>query len=98
MCLCPTLQCDNHHNSQSACLQDLQGVCCRVCRKNFDKWWKMTWTTVKIPGKGTIYDYFVNFKTSKFMPWTDLVSPRQQSCSTSLIPWKQSFGCGQGWP
>ena len=44
------------------------------CRKNFDKWWKGTWTTVKIPGKGTIYDYFVNFKTSKFTPWTDLVT------------------------
>lgn len=45
-----------------------------ICRKNFDKWWKGTWTTVKIPGKGTIYDYFVNFKTSKFTPWTDLVT------------------------
>ena len=44
------------------------------CRKNFDKWWKGTWTTVKIPGKGTIFDYFVNFKTSKFTPWTDLVT------------------------
>ncbi|KAK9817742.1 hypothetical protein WJX72_001478 [[Myrmecia] bisecta] len=43
-------------------------------RKNFDKWWKNTWTTVKIPGKGTIYDYFVNFKTGKFTPWTDLVA------------------------
>ena len=24
--------------------------------------------------QGTIYDYFVNFKTSKFTPWTDLVT------------------------
>ena len=47
---------------------------CVHCRKNFDKWWKGTWTTVKIPGKGTIYDYFVNFKTNKFTPWTDLVT------------------------
>ena len=29
---------------------------------------------MKLPGKGTIYDYFVNFKTSKFTPWTDLVT------------------------
>ena len=50
----------------------LNAVTC--CRKNFDKWWKGTWTTVKIPGKGTIYDYFVNFKTNKFTPWTDLVT------------------------
>ena len=24
--------------------------------------------------QGTIYDYFVNFKTGKFTPWTDLVT------------------------
>ncbi|KAK9867723.1 hypothetical protein WJX84_004647 [Apatococcus fuscideae] len=43
-------------------------------RKNFDKWWKSAWTTVKLPGKGTVYDYYVNFKTLKFTPWTDLVT------------------------
>ena len=26
-----------------------------ICRKNFDKWWKMTWTTVKIPGKVSVH-------------------------------------------
>ena len=45
-----------------------------LCRKNFDKWWKSAWTTVKMPGKGTVYDYYVNFKTLKFTPWTDLVT------------------------
>ena len=45
-----------------------------TCRKNFDKWWKTAWTTVKMPGKGTVYDYYVNFKTLKFTPWTDLVT------------------------
>eukprot|EP00878_Enallax_costatus_P012531 GHUV01013087.1.p1 GENE.GHUV01013087.1~~GHUV01013087.1.p1 ORF type:complete len:2750 (+),score=1040.15 GHUV01013087.1:633-8882(+) len=42
-------------------------------RRNFDKWWKQTWTTVKLPGKGTVYDYFVNAKTGKFQPWAELV-------------------------
>lgn len=43
-------------------------------RRNFDKWFKQTWTTVKIPGKGTVYDYFVNPKTQKFQPWAELVT------------------------
>eukprot|EP00884_Botryococcus_braunii_P010094 jgi/Botrbrau1/19086/Bobra.0077s0003.2 len=43
-------------------------------RKNFDKWWKSTWTSVKFPGKGSVFDYYVNFKTGKFAPWTDLVT------------------------
>lgn len=42
-------------------------------RKNFDKYWKQTWTSVKFPGKGTIFDYFVNSKLQKFTPWSDLV-------------------------
>lgn len=43
-------------------------------RQNFDKWCKRTWSAVKIPGKGTVFDYFVNPKTSKFQPWAELVT------------------------
>ncbi|CAD7704939.1 unnamed protein product [Ostreobium quekettii] len=46
-------------------------------RKNFDKWWKQSWTSVKIPGKGTVYDYLVNPKTAKFQPWAELVTEVQ---------------------
>lgn len=53
-------------------------------RKNFDKWWKGQWTTVKIPGKGTIYDYFINFKTGKFTPWTDLVTDIEYNSSLTM--------------
>ena len=42
-------------------------------RRNFDKWFKQTFTTIKWPGKGTIFDYYANFKTGKFAPWSELV-------------------------
>jgi len=42
-------------------------------RKEFDKWWKRTWTTIKFPGKGSVFDYYINAKTVKFAPWSDLV-------------------------
>ena len=30
---------------------------------------QLTWSTVRFPQKGTVYDYFVNFKAGKFAPW-----------------------------
>lgn len=27
------------------------------------------WTSVRFPQKGTVFDYYVNFRTSKFAPW-----------------------------
>ena len=42
-------------------------------RKNFDKWWRATWTTVKLPPKGSVFDYYVNAKAAKFAPWAELV-------------------------
>ena len=42
-------------------------------RKNFDKWWRSTWTTVKLPSKGSVFDYYVNAKAAKFAPWAELV-------------------------
>eukprot|EP00879_Flechtneria_rotunda_P027778 GHRR01029772.1.p1 GENE.GHRR01029772.1~~GHRR01029772.1.p1 ORF type:complete len:1069 (+),score=390.30 GHRR01029772.1:36-3209(+) len=53
-------------------------------RRNFDKWWKQTWTTVKLPGKGTVYDYFVNAKTGKFQPWAELVADVQFDSSKPM--------------
>ena len=59
-------------------------------RRNFDKWFKQTWTTVKIPGKGTVYDYFVNPKTQKFQPWSELVTDvdydSSKAMSTIFVP------------
>ena len=51
-------------------------------RKNFDKWFKQTFTTVKWPGKGTVFDYYVNFKTGKFAPWSELVVDADFDSST----------------
>jgi dynein heavy chain, axonemal len=42
-------------------------------KRNFDKWFKQTFTSVKFPGKGTVFDFYVNVKTAKFAPWSELV-------------------------
>ncbi|KAI8464229.1 MAG: flagellar alpha dynein [Monoraphidium minutum] len=52
-------------------------------RRKFDKWWKATWTTVKMPGKGSVYDYYVNPKTAKFTPWAELVADVPYNSATT---------------
>jgi len=77
-----------------SCLRAFGGGLCEKdginYRKNFDKWFKSTWTSVKIPGKGTVYDYFVNPKTQKFQPWAELVTDvdydSSQPMSTVFVP------------
>ncbi|KAI3429649.1 hypothetical protein D9Q98_005734 [Chlorella vulgaris] len=62
-----------------ACVWAFGGALCEKdgvkYRQAFDKWWKSTWSAVRFPAKGTVYDYYVNFRASKFSPWADLVQP-----------------------
>lgn len=54
-------------------------------RRNFDKWFKQTFTAVKFPGKGTVYDYYINFKTGKFAPWSELVMDAEFDSQTMTM-------------
>ncbi|XP_064890245.1 dynein axonemal heavy chain 17 isoform X3 [Columba livia] len=42
-------------------------------RLEFSKWWVSEFKTVKYPAQGTIFDYYIDPKTRKFMPWTEKV-------------------------
>ncbi|XP_061866833.1 dynein axonemal heavy chain 17 isoform X5 [Colius striatus] len=42
-------------------------------RLEFSKWWVNEFKTVKFPSTGTIFDYFIDPVTKKFMPWTEKV-------------------------
>ena len=42
-------------------------------RKEFSKWWKDTWKTVKFPHRGEVWDYYVDKKKQEFMPWAESV-------------------------
>ncbi|XP_069067570.1 dynein axonemal heavy chain 11 [Pleurodeles waltl] len=39
----------------------------------FSHWWTKEMKAVKFPTQGTIFDYFLDHKTKKFVPWTDSV-------------------------
>ncbi|KAM4843232.1 dynein axonemal heavy chain 17 [Thomomys bottae] len=42
-------------------------------RVEFSKWWINEFKTIKFPSQGTIFDYYIDPETKKFMPWTDKV-------------------------
>ncbi|EFN60095.1 hypothetical protein CHLNCDRAFT_133411 [Chlorella variabilis] len=75
-----------------ACVWAFGGALCEKdgikYRQAFDKWWKATWTAVRFPQKGTVYDYYPNFKSAKFSPWADLVQPVEYDGS---VPMSQVF-------
>ncbi|KAM6111100.1 LOW QUALITY PROTEIN: dynein axonemal heavy chain 17 [Pterocles gutturalis] len=42
-------------------------------RVEFSKWWVNEFKTIKFPAQGTIFDYFIDPETKKFLPWTEKV-------------------------
>uniref|UniRef100_A0A8C3CT99 Dynein axonemal heavy chain 17 n=1 Tax=Cairina moschata TaxID=8855 RepID=A0A8C3CT99_CAIMO len=42
-------------------------------RVEFSKWWVNEFKTIKFPSQGTIFDYYIDSETKKFMPWTEKV-------------------------
>ncbi|XP_006886407.1 PREDICTED: dynein heavy chain 17, axonemal [Elephantulus edwardii] len=42
-------------------------------RVEFSKWWVNEFKTIKFPSQGTIFDYYIDPDTKKFLPWTDKV-------------------------
>lgn len=42
-------------------------------RVEFSRWWINEFKTIKFPSQGTIFDYYLDPDTKKFLPWTDKV-------------------------
>ena len=38
-------------------------------RKVFNQWWRGEWKTIKFPGRGTVFDYYIDPETSKLEEW-----------------------------
>ncbi|MCJ8738612.1 hypothetical protein PDJAM_G00037770 [Pangasius djambal] len=42
-------------------------------RVEFSKWWVSEFKTIKFPSEGTVFDYFIDRESKKFIPWTEKV-------------------------
>ncbi|KAM4874879.1 dynein axonemal heavy chain 11 [Thomomys bottae] len=43
------------------------------CQADFSRWWHKEMKAVKFPSQGTIFDYYLDHETKKFLPWADKV-------------------------
>ncbi|MED6234546.1 hypothetical protein ATANTOWER_026276 [Ataeniobius toweri] len=39
----------------------------------FSQWWTKEMRTVKLPTQGTVFDYYLDHETKRFLPWRDIV-------------------------
>ncbi|XP_008430693.1 dynein heavy chain 11, axonemal isoform X2 [Poecilia reticulata] len=39
----------------------------------FSQWWTKEMRTVKFPTQGTVFDYYLDHQTKRFLPWSDIV-------------------------
>ena len=39
----------------------------------FSKWWTTEFKHIKFPSQGTVFDYFLDSKTHKWLPWSEKV-------------------------
>ncbi|KAM3873375.1 dynein axonemal heavy chain 11 [Diretmus argenteus] len=44
-------------------------------RVEFSRWWTKEMKTVKLPAQGTVFDYYLDPLTRRFLPWSDTVPP-----------------------
>lgn len=42
-------------------------------RMEFSKWWVTEFKTIKFPSAGTVFDYYIDPDSKKFVPWTERV-------------------------
>eukprot|EP01135_Chromosphaera_perkinsii_P002940 Nk52_evm51s230 gene=Nk52_evmTU51s230 len=44
-------------------------------RLEFSKWWTTEFKSIKYPSSGTVFDYYVDQETKKFLPWSEKITP-----------------------
>ncbi|XP_020637559.3 dynein axonemal heavy chain 11 isoform X1 [Pogona vitticeps] len=50
----------------------------------FSRWWMKEMKSVKFPSHGTIFDYYLDPKTKKFLPWSDKITTFHMDPDTAL--------------
>ncbi|XP_037811861.1 dynein beta chain, ciliary, partial [Lucilia sericata] len=45
--------------------------------REFHKWWTTEFKDIKLPSHGTIYDYYLDVRSEKFIRWSELASQKQ---------------------
>lgn len=44
-------------------------------RVEFSKWWQSEFKTIRFPSAGTVFHYYIETETKKWLPWESKVLP-----------------------
>uniref|UniRef100_A0A3P8V3P1 Dynein axonemal heavy chain 11 n=1 Tax=Cynoglossus semilaevis TaxID=244447 RepID=A0A3P8V3P1_CYNSE len=70
------------------CIWAFGGALCQdqLCdhRLEFSQWWTKEMNTVKLPTQGTVFDYYLDLQTRRFLPWSETVPVFDMEPSTPL--------------
>ncbi|XP_067860662.1 dynein axonemal heavy chain 17-like [Heptranchias perlo] len=53
-------------------------------RVEFSKWWVNEFKSVKFPSQGTVFDYYIDSETKRFMSWSEKVPPFELDSDSPL--------------
>ncbi|CAG6015638.1 unnamed protein product [Menidia menidia] len=71
-----------------ACIWAFGGALCHDqlhdYRVEFSQWWAKEMKTVKLPAQGTVFDYYLDHQTKRFLPWSDIVPQFELRSCTPL--------------
>ncbi|XP_076826869.1 dynein axonemal heavy chain 11 [Brachyhypopomus gauderio] len=53
-------------------------------RAEFSKWWTKEMKTIKLPAHGSVFDYYLDPCTRRFLPWADKIPPLHMEPDTPV--------------
>jgi hypothetical protein len=59
----------------------------------FSKWWVNEFKTVKFPAQGTVFNYYIDPETKRFLPWNEMVTTYSLDYSSPLQVNIKSLSC-----
>lgn len=66
----------------------------RDYRAEFSRWWSKEMRAVKFPSQGTVFDYFIDSDTKKFVPWSEKMVPLELEPDVPLqVGYECMFWC-----
>ncbi|XP_061771898.1 dynein axonemal heavy chain 11 [Nerophis ophidion] len=71
-----------------ACIWAFGGALCQDqlydYRVEFSQWWTKEMKTIKLPAQGTVFDYYIDPQSKRFLPWSEIVPSFEMETNTPL--------------
>lgn len=70
-------------------------------RNKFNRWWRSEWRPVKFPDSGSVFDYFADKESQRYLPWADITESidynPENPMSSITVPTQETTGLSFWW-